>query len=99
MSLFLSYEQEIQFFWMYCPPAGLVCGDRFLPDQGRQRFLECKRAVRASDRDLLMKMLQPVLPDMLSRSVADHQEFRGRNPASAYARDEDLRHDRCKRHG
>ena len=51
---------------MHRARAGLVKAEHAAPHELRQALLEGERAVSPRDRDLLVQVLQRVLPDMLS---------------------------------
>src|SRR5688500_7033903 len=71
-------EQLLEFLGMWCTRDRLAPLDEPLPDQVGERFLEGEGAVFAGDCDLLMQVLQGVLPHVLPRPVAHHQQLRCR---------------------
>ena len=91
-------EEALELFPMARPRPRFVGLQRTLTDQLREAFLEGKRPGASRDGDLLVEMLQRVLPDVLPRAVADDQQFSGRHASAAALRHQHLRHHRRERH-
>jgi len=85
-------EQSVEFIRMYRAATCLRQRNKLLPDENGKRFLESKRTIRTSDGDFLMQVLQRILANVLSRSIADHQQLCGRNASPSNARQQMLSH-------
>jgi hypothetical protein len=68
------------------------------PNELRQALLKRERSVAPRDGDLLVEVLQRVLPYVLAGTIAHDEQFGSWHPPSTVPRKEYLSHDRCESH-
>ena len=67
---------------------GAIHGTAF--DEAGETVLEGERPMLPRDRDLLMKLVELIAPDVLTRAVADDEELRGRDTSTTHTRQKRL---------
>src|SRR5437660_998791 len=67
----LRLQQHVQILRLQAAPHGILTAQLFLNHQLGQRFFQREGSLLAGDGDLLLQVLQSVLPDMLPSAVPD----------------------------
>src|SRR5579863_37280 len=86
------FQQDVEVVGVNGAKQSIFAVDVTSADQIDQRLFEAERPFLLRDRDFLMKVLERVAANVMSRAVADHQQLgRGNTSTTHFLRKQNLR--------